>query len=91
MILDIEIDLCALQTWRVMGAKRVTRHENEALKGKWIVRDQGNKPKEQEVEPRLSGEDPLGHDRVGMTLPWFFGHKSLIRAPIEVIQNFMKR
>ena len=68
-----------------MGPKRVMRHGNEALKGKWVVRDQGNKLKEQEDESRLSGEDPLGHDQVGMTLPWFFGNNSLIRTPIEVI------
>ena len=45
-----------------MGPKRVTRHGHEALKGKWVARDQGNKPKEQEDEPRPSREDPLRHD-----------------------------
>ena len=61
-----------------MGSKRVTRHGYETLRGKWVARDQGNKPKEQEDESRLSREDPLGHDRVCMILPSLFRHNSSV-------------
>ena len=70
-----------------MGPKRVTRHGHEAPKEKWVATDQGNKPNEQKDEPRRSGEDPLGDNPVGVTLSWCFGHNSLVRARIEVIQN----
>ena len=73
-----------------MGLKRVTRHGHEAPKVKWVTTDQGNKPKEQEEELRPSGEDPLDRNRVGVTPLWFFGHNSLVQAPIEVIQNPME-